>query len=114
MSLDTSPTKTLSYADLEARIAAWADTHPDLLAGVVVGLRGRPDHPADEWSDLDLIIFSTAVDVFTQNGAWLESFGELWASWLSSTGTGYPEWFALYAGGLSSISFSYSFLPIIK
>ena len=88
------------YALLESRIAAWAIANPDLIAGVVVGSRGRAEHPADQWSDLDLVIFSTATEVFIQDGSWLEGFGELWASWLDNTGSGYPEWFALYASGL--------------
>ncbi len=88
------------YALLESRIAAWAIANPDLIAGVVVGSRGRADHPADQWSDLDLVIFTTAAEVDTRDSTWLEGFGPLWASWLDNTGSGYPEWFALYAGGL--------------
>jgi aminoglycoside 6-adenylyltransferase len=88
------------YASLESRIAAWAATRPDLIAGVVVGSRGRPDHPADRWSDLDLVIFAAEPGKYIQDGTWLDGFGELWASWLDNTGSGYPEWFALYAGGL--------------
>lgn len=88
------------YTQLESRIAAWAAARPDLVAGVVVGSRGRVDHPADRWSDLDLVIFSTAPEIYIQDGSWIEGFGELWASWLDNTGSGYPEWFALYAGGL--------------
>jgi len=88
------------YASLESRIAARTATRPDLIAGVVVGSRGRPDHPADQWSDLDLVIFSTAPDTYIKDGSWLEGFAPLWASWLDNTGSGYPEWFALYSGGL--------------
>jgi len=88
------------YALLESRIAVWAATRPGLIAGVVVGSRGRSDHPADQWSDLDLVFFSTAPDSYIQDGTWLGGFGDLWASWLDNTGSGYPEWFALYAGGL--------------
>lgn len=90
----------IDYALLETRITAWATARPDLVAGVVVGSRGRSDHPADEWSDLDLVIFSTAAEAYILEGAWLEEFGVLWAAWLDNTGSGYPEWFALYAGGL--------------
>jgi aminoglycoside 6-adenylyltransferase len=88
------------YTSLESRITAWAAAHPNLVAGVVVGSRGRSDHPADQWSDLDLVIFADEPGKFIQDGTWLEGFGPLWASWLDDTGAGYPEWFALYAGGL--------------
>jgi aminoglycoside 6-adenylyltransferase len=100
----------ISYQLLEERIIAWAAARPELLAGVVVGSRARPERSADQWSDLDLIIFTTVVEVFTQDGAWLEEFGVLWASWLSKTGSGYPEWFALYAGGLK---FDIAFVPVL-
>ena len=46
------------------------------------------------------MFFTTALQDYTASSAWLEQFGDLWASWLDNTGQGYPEWFALYAGGL--------------
>lgn len=67
----------LTYEELESTISHWAVTHPDLFAGVVVGSRGCLDHPDDQWSDLDLIIFCTATEVFIQDGSWLESFNPL-------------------------------------
>ncbi len=100
MKPEPSPSSRASYADLEARIAAWAGDRRDLIAGVVVGSRSRPVRPADEWSDLDLIFFSTAPAGYLQDAGWLGNFGELWASYLDATGSGYPEWFALYPGGL--------------
>jgi aminoglycoside 6-adenylyltransferase len=62
--------------------------------------QGDPLPAADEWSDLDLIFFTTAIQAYAGSGAWLEQFGECWLSWLDNTGQGYPEWFAIYAGGL--------------
>ena len=97
--MDANPTR-LDYHQLESRIARWAAYHPDLLAGVIVGSRGRPGAAADEWSDLDLIIFTTNPDPYIKDSSWLADFGELWASYLDTTGSGYPERFALYAGGL--------------
>lgn len=88
------------YDSLEARITAWAVARVDLLAGVVVGSRVRSDSAADEWSDLDLILFTASPQRYLEGSSWLGEFGELWASWLSHIGSGYPEWFALYAGGL--------------
>ncbi len=88
------------YEALEARILAWAAAREDLLAGVVVGSRARMDGTADQWSDLDLILFTNSPQSYQQDSTWLGEFGELWAALLSHTGSGYPEWFALYAGGL--------------
>jgi aminoglycoside 6-adenylyltransferase len=104
-----SPENIPAYQQLEERIIAWAGTRPELIAGVVVGSRGRSGHLPDQWSDLDLIIFSNAVEVFTRDGNWLAGFGDLWALWLSNAGSVYPEWFALYAGGLK---LDIAFVPI--
>ena len=46
------------------------------------------------------MFFTTALEDYTASSAWLEQFGDLWASWLDNTGQDYLEWFALYAGGL--------------
>jgi len=48
------------YKALEARILAWAAAREDLLAGVVVGSCARMDGTADQWSDLDLILFTSS------------------------------------------------------
>ena len=88
------------YEALEARILAWAAAREDLLAGLVVGSRARSDGTADQWSDLDLILFTNSPQSYMEDSSWLDEFGELWATSLSRTGSGYPEWFALYAGGL--------------
>jgi hypothetical protein len=88
------------YKALEARILAWAAGRADLLAGVVVGSRARPDGTADQWSDLDLILFTDSPQIYLGRSSWLDEFGDMWATSLSRTGSGYPEWFALYAGGL--------------
>ncbi len=88
------------YEALEARILAWAAAKEDLLAGLVVGSRARSDGTADQWSDLDLILFTNSTQSYLEDSSWLDEFGDLWATSLSRTGSGYPEWFALYAGGL--------------
>ncbi|NLF78613.1 MAG: aminoglycoside 6-adenylyltransferase, partial [Chloroflexi bacterium] len=45
---------------LEGRISDWASEESAIRAVLVVGSRARhADHPADEWSDLDLMLFCT-------------------------------------------------------
>ena len=48
-----------SMEQLEQRFAAWAQTQPDIRAAFVVGSRARTDHPADQWSDLDIMVVTT-------------------------------------------------------
>jgi hypothetical protein len=39
-------------------------------AALVVGSRARTDHPADRWSDLDLLLFTTAPDAYAADDPW--------------------------------------------
>lgn len=90
----------LSYEILENRIHDWAIRQPKMQAGLVVGSRARQGHTMDEWSDLDLILFTYGREALASDGSWLEQFGEVWVSWLNINQRGDPEWFALYPGGL--------------
>ncbi|MBX7236685.1 MAG: aminoglycoside 6-adenylyltransferase [Caldilineales bacterium] len=84
---------------LETTIAAWAAGREDVGAIVVVGSRARSSHPADVWSDLDLILFSTQPEIYTTGAGWLAAWGEVIAPALSLAG-GLPEWLVLMSGGV--------------
>lgn len=90
----------INYNILEKNICAWAQKQDDVLALVVIGSRARQDHPADEWSDLDLILFVTNPRVYAAAPTWLSQFGEIWLTVLKITDIGDPEWLVLYSGGL--------------
>jgi aminoglycoside 6-adenylyltransferase len=90
----------LSYQQLEARIARWAASRPDIKALVVVGSRARQDSSADEWSDLDLILFATNSAAYTSGADWLDMVGPIALSMLENPTGGNPEWFILTADGL--------------
>jgi len=83
----------------EDRVVSWAKARPDVRAILVVGSRARRDHPADEWSDLDLMIFSTDVDPYRSSEGWLPDMGETWASVPFQRMDGYPEHLVLLEGG---------------
>jgi aminoglycoside 6-adenylyltransferase len=88
----------VTYEELEARLAAWAQAQPDVRAVISIGSRARGD--ADAWSDLDVMIFSTDRDRRAADPAWLHTFGEVWLTFCELMGDGDPEWFALYDGGI--------------
>ena len=67
----------ITYTQLEQDIGDWARTRPDLRAAIVVGSRARADHPADEWSDLDLILFAVNPAIYVSDTDWLAAFGEV-------------------------------------
>jgi aminoglycoside 6-adenylyltransferase len=84
---------------LEAKIIAWARAQEAVRAAIVIGSYARLDHPADEWSDLDLILFIDNPSPYVSNPTWLEAFGEIWLAVCERTGRGDPEWDVVYAGG---------------
>lgn len=88
----------MTYDQLEARLAAWAQAQPDIRAVISIGSRARGD--ADAWSDLDVMIFSTARDRYAADPAWLYGFGDVWLTFSEPMGEGDTEWFALYDGGI--------------
>ena len=90
----------MNYDSLEKQICTWARKRDDVLALVVIGSRARQDHPADEWSDLDLMLFVTDPQVYAADGTWISQFGEIWLQTHKITGLGDPEWLVLFAGGL--------------
>ncbi len=87
----------MTYEKLEAHIAAWAETQPDIRAVIAVGSQARGD--ADRWSDLDLLLFTGDRTRYVEPG-WLHAFGDVWLTYLDEAGPGDPEWFAVYDGGL--------------
>ncbi|HYN88985.1 MAG TPA: aminoglycoside 6-adenylyltransferase [Ardenticatenaceae bacterium] len=90
----------LDYTQLEQKVLAWAEALGDIRAAIVVGSRARLDHPADEWSDLDLILFTTDPAAYVTNTDWLAAIGEVWLAVLDQTGRGDPEWLVLFEGAL--------------
>jgi aminoglycoside 6-adenylyltransferase len=87
------------YSQLEQGVVAWALTQPLIEAVIVVGSRARSDHPADEWSDLDLVVFATDAASFLNDATWLDTFGQVRAAVSNSFGKNDREWLALYDDG---------------
>ncbi len=84
---------------LEATVADWAASQEDIRGVVIVGSRARSVHPADDWSDLDLIAFSTTPEVYTESAAWLNAWGDVRALTLNPIHHGLWEWLVLLANG---------------
>lgn len=89
-----------TLSTLQSNFTAWALAQDDVRAAIVVGSQARSDHPADEWSDLDLILFVTDMDRLQNDTSWLAEIGPLWLSQPGHTVAGDPERLALFAGGL--------------
>jgi aminoglycoside 6-adenylyltransferase len=89
-----------SYLDLETRIANWAPTFSDIRAIVAYGSRAFRGNSFDDFSDLDLVLFSTSPGNYSENSKWLATIADVWIAALDYTGAGDPEWFVLFEGGL--------------
>ena len=88
-----------AYSQLERQLIAWARTQPAIRAVIVVGSRARSVHPADEWSDLDLVIFASDAAIYLRDAVWLSTFGTVVAAVSHSFGQRDREWIVLYANG---------------
>jgi aminoglycoside 6-adenylyltransferase len=93
---------TQAYDQLIERIARWAEAEPDLRAVAVVGSRARTaNHPADEWSDLDLLMVAETPERYTGEEQWVAALGDPWLTFVEPTAVGaFWERRVLYAGGL--------------
>lgn len=89
------------YSDLIDRFVKWANDQPDILAIINQGSQARLDHPADEWSDLDLIVYTTNTEKYLGRPDWLENLGPVILTFLEETAVGGQlERRALFQGGL--------------
>lgn len=87
------------YEMIERNFVSWAQTVEDIRAAFIVGSRAREDHPADEFSDMDIIIYTSEQNYYLSNQEWLSNFGDICTSFVSVTDGGDPEWLTLYNGG---------------
>jgi aminoglycoside 6-adenylyltransferase len=88
-----------AYTRLEQRFAQWGVAQTAIQAIIVVGSRARSNHPADEWSDLDLVVFASEATSYLKDAAWLNTFGAVQAAVSNTFGAHDREWIALYADG---------------
>lgn len=95
----TSEDRTATIQQLESRVVTWAGSQPNIRAILVVGSRARRDFPADEWSDLDLMVFATDFEGYLDNGDWLDNIGVVWVNLPFEMGDDPPERLVLFDGG---------------
>lgn len=95
----------------EAPIIAWAQARDDIRAVLIVGSRARRTFPADEYSDMDLIVYTTDFAPYVADRAWLEQFGTPWVVILDWLGPdhNWPEFLTVYDGALK---LDFAFTPV--
>jgi aminoglycoside 6-adenylyltransferase len=91
----------LTYEDLIERYTRWAEAEPDIRAALILGSQARDDHPADEWSDLDVLVFACHPEQFIRSSTWATALAPTWLTFFERTGDGKSwERRTLYEGGL--------------
>ncbi len=79
---------TLAYEQLIERFVAWAQARADLRAAIVLGSRARADRPADDWSDLDIVLVVTDPKPYLISADWLRDIDNFWITFVEPTATG--------------------------
>lgn len=105
---------------LEERFLAWARARPDIRAAIVVGSWARGDHPADEWSDLDIGFTTTDPQRYLSSTNWLEDIAPTWVTY---TDPGGVVCHVLFEGGIDAgiavlannpVKQAVRFLPLLR
>lgn len=89
------------YERIIQRFTRWATERPDIRAATIVGSRARQDHPADEWADLDLVMFAADPGRYADDPSWVRELGTPWLTFIEPTAVGGArERRILFEGGL--------------
>jgi len=82
------------------RFVTWASAEPTVRAAVIVGSQARRTTPADQWADLDLMVFTTDMSKLLDSRQWVEEFGPVVITFLEPTSVGdFRERRVLYSDG---------------
>jgi aminoglycoside 6-adenylyltransferase len=57
------------------KLKAWAERNKQIRAVVLIGSQARVQNPADSWSDIDVILFTTHPQKYQNENAWLGEIG---------------------------------------
>lgn len=92
-------TLSADYGLLEESFIAWLHTRSDIVAALIVGSRARTHPPADQWSDLDFILFVDDLSAYAADASWLNQFGAVEIAALEHSPRGDVEWIAVFEDG---------------
>lgn len=85
---------------LTDRITQWGKKQDDIRAVILLGSRAREDHPADEWSDWDVLVICVDPEPYLMSSTWLDAIAPVWLTFLEPTAVGnLTERRVLFEGG---------------
>lgn len=76
------------YGSIVEAFREWAQNELGVRAALIVGSQARSEVPADEWSDLDLVIFHTDPARLIAATDWFQPFGTVLISLIEPTAVG--------------------------
>lgn len=91
---------TERFDEIIERFVRWAAADGEVLAALMIGSQARADHPADECSDLDLMLFVKESERFLRKDEWLQAIGPYHISFIERALGGYSERRVLFEGAL--------------
>ena len=77
-----------AYEELMERFCRWAEVRSDIRAAILAGSGARVDHSADEWSDLDIVFWTTDPENYLSTFDWVNNFGKPLFTFIDSVLTG--------------------------
>ena len=70
----------IKYQVIMDKLVDWGNSSDKLSAIIIVGSYAREDHGADEYSDLDVLLFVNDADYFLSSDQWLGNIGKFYVS----------------------------------
>ncbi len=89
-----------------SKMVVWATARDDLRAIAVVGSRARTDHPADPWSDLDVLLMARRPKRYLAAPDWLSEIETPWLVVREPTPIGGQEIFLVTFDGGTKVDIS--------
>lgn len=78
----------MTYEEIIEGSIIWAKKDSNILALFIVGSRARTNSPADQWSDLDLIVLVNDPNIYIRDMEWVKDIGEPRIVFLEKTAVG--------------------------
>lgn len=79
------------FDSLLDRLIQWGKCADSLLAAFIIGSQAREDHPADDFSDLDVVLIVEDPEAFLYTDQWLKQIGNFHISFVEDTAGGAKE-----------------------
>lgn len=87
------------YENFEKQLSDYAASREDIRAVAVIGSRARSEHPADLWSDMDIVVYTKTPGYYLGQHDWISELGEVLCSFLFQSAGNDSERLTLFEGG---------------